>query len=593
MSEGVNPRRLRLLLLVSLILIFGGGLLAWWTQTAGGTIQIRDTRFVGTDGTLMSALLYIPPGVTKDNPAPGILAVHGYINSRETQDGFAIEFARRGYVVLALDQTGHGYSDPPAFSNGFGGPDALRYLRSLDIVDTDNIGLEGHSMGGWTSLAAAITYMDDYKSIVLEGSSTGAPFAADGSAEWPRNLGLVFSQWDEFSELMWGVDVPPKMVDTDKLKTLFGTTETVEIGRLYGSIEDGTARKLYMPRGTHPNDHISSEAIGYAIEWMQSTLEGGNGLAPSDQIWHWKEIGTFIAFIGMVLFFFPAGGLLLQTEFFRDLSEPLPAAKPVTGMGWWIAAALTIAIPAITFFWLQNQAATWFPGSAFWPQSITTGIMTWAVGNGLITLVLFLIWHFQVNRKNGATAENYGITWSSGLVWGKIAKSLGLAVCVVGLAYLLLAISDALFKVDFRLWVLAVKLMSPLQFQIFLAYLIPFTFFLLVSSAAINGQMRQTNADGSPVPLRRALLVNAALMAVGIVIMLLIQYIPLMGGGPLPLGEPLLTIVGIQFVPLLAIIGLISTYFFRKTGRIYVGAFICALFITWYIVAGQAIQFAF
>jgi len=32
-----------------------------------------------------------PKGVTAKNPAPGIVAIHGYINSRETQDGFAIE----------------------------------------------------------------------------------------------------------------------------------------------------------------------------------------------------------------------------------------------------------------------------------------------------------------------------------------------------------------------------------------------------------------------------------------------------------------------------------------------------------------------
>ncbi|MHB8626929.1 MAG: alpha/beta hydrolase family protein [Aggregatilineales bacterium] len=136
---------------VALLLVFGGGFLAFETQTAGGTIKIRDIRFVGTNGTIMSALLYIPKGVTAKTPAPGIVAIHGYINSRETQDGFAIEFARRGYVVLALDQTGHGYSDPPAFANGFGGPDGLKYLRSLDIVDPNNIGLEGHSMGGCIS----------------------------------------------------------------------------------------------------------------------------------------------------------------------------------------------------------------------------------------------------------------------------------------------------------------------------------------------------------------------------------------------------------------------------------------------------------
>src|SRR4029450_8134392 len=98
---------------------------------------------------------------------PGILAVHGYINSRETQDGFAIEFARRGYVVLALAQPGHAYSDGPAFANGFGGPDALAHLRSLAIVDKNNIGLEGHSMGGWTVLAAraAVAHGDKAKGV--------------------------------------------------------------------------------------------------------------------------------------------------------------------------------------------------------------------------------------------------------------------------------------------------------------------------------------------------------------------------------------------------------------------------------------------
>ena len=93
------------LAIVGLILIVAGSLLAHFTQTAGG-IRIEDVRFKGAKGNTMSALLYVPPNATAQIPAPGILAVHGYINSRETQDGFAIEFARRGYVVLALDQTG-------------------------------------------------------------------------------------------------------------------------------------------------------------------------------------------------------------------------------------------------------------------------------------------------------------------------------------------------------------------------------------------------------------------------------------------------------------------------------------------------------
>src|ERR1041385_7614140 len=97
------------LFVAGVVLIFAGSLAAHFTQTTRG-IRIQDVRFTGTNGAQMSALLYIPGNATAKTPAPAILAVHGYINSRETQDGFAIEFSRRGYVVLALDQTGHGYS---------------------------------------------------------------------------------------------------------------------------------------------------------------------------------------------------------------------------------------------------------------------------------------------------------------------------------------------------------------------------------------------------------------------------------------------------------------------------------------------------
>ena len=201
----------------------------------------------------MSALLYIPPNATAQTPAPGILAVHGYINSRETQDGFAIEFARRGYVVLALDQTGHGYSDPPAFANGFGGPDGLAYLRSLDIVDKTNIGLEGHSMGGWTVLAAAAAMPNDYKSMVLEGSSTGKPFAAEGTPTWPRNVALVFAQYEEFSDADVGRRAAPATSPKARNSRRCSARKApVEPGKVYGDIAQGTARVLYTPAITHP-----------------------------------------------------------------------------------------------------------------------------------------------------------------------------------------------------------------------------------------------------------------------------------------------------------------------------------------------------
>ncbi len=46
------------------------------------------------------------------------------------------------------------------------------------------------------------------------------------------------------------------------------------VGKLYGSIADGTAREFYQPRTTHHGVHISPEAIGDAIDWFQATLTG-------------------------------------------------------------------------------------------------------------------------------------------------------------------------------------------------------------------------------------------------------------------------------------------------------------------------------
>ena len=573
----------RLLATIGLVLALLGGLLAWYTQTGGGTIALRDLRFNGPGGSVMSALLYVPKGATAKTPAPAILAVHGYINSRETQDGFAIEYARRGYVVLALDQTGHGYSDPPAFANGFGGPAGLAYLRSLDIVDKDNIGLEGHSMGGWTVLAAAITMPDAYKSLVLEGSSTGAPFAAEGSPTWPRNLAVVFSTMDEFSVLMWGVPRGSDAPRSEKLQKVFGVAGPIEVGKVYGSIADGNARVLYQPGNTHPGDHISKAAIGDSIDWFAQTLKGGKALPSGDQVWMWKELGTFAGFVGFVFFILGLGGLLLRTKTFAPSVRALPETKGISGPAWWIAAAIVMALPILTFYPFFKLGAL-VTASWLFPQTITSQIMVWALFNGLVSLILFLLWHFLVNKKAGGSLESYGL--AGGGIAG-VARDLLLASTVAAGGCLLLETADYFFKIDFRLWILALKPLSPLQFGIFLRYIIPFTAFFLMSSVLLNAQMRLPRARVST-----RFWANMLLLAGGFVVFLVAEYLPLFGGGTLlTAAEPLNTIVAIQFLPLMIVVSLISTYFFEKTGRVYAGAFLNAIFVTWYIVAGQATQF--
>ena len=253
-------------------------------------------------------------------PAPGILAVHGYINSRETQDGFAIEFARRGYVVLALDQTGHGYSDPPAFANGFGGPDGLAYLRSLEYRRQEQYRARGPLDG---RLDRARRRHRDAERLQVDGAG-GLLDRQAVRRRGHRRAGRATSRWcspntRNSPTLMWGVDRARDVTQSPKLWALFGTQGAVEPGKVYGDIAQGTARVLYTPAITHPAEHISHEAIGYSLDWFAKTLQGGTPRPADDQIWFRKEIGTLIALVGFVALLIGVFDGLLEAPMFSRL----------------------------------------------------------------------------------------------------------------------------------------------------------------------------------------------------------------------------------------------------------------------------------
>jgi pimeloyl-ACP methyl ester carboxylesterase len=551
------------------LLIAVGVLAASLVQTAGG-IRIRDVRFVGADGAPLAALLYIPRNATAAAPAPGVLAVHGYINTRETQDAFAIEFARRGYVVLALDQRGHGASGGAATTGGFGGPDGLRFLRSLPFVNPGQIGLEGHSMGGWAVLAAAADQPGAYRSVVLEGSSTGKPFAAAGTPVWPRNLAVVESRLDEFAPLMWGVERARDVGSGAKLRALFGSPGPVGAGKVYGDPAAGTARILYTPFTTHPGDHISTRAVGDSLDWFARTLKGGTPRRPSDQIWYWKEAGTLVALVGFFVLLLGIFDILLATPAFAGLSAAPASTRERRGGAGWLLFLLTGLVPALTFFAMPLVAAPLITPSALFPQAITNQLMVWALANVAISLALGWLL-----GGPGARFDN------------KPLASLGIAAATVGAGYVTLLIADALFKVDFRFWVVALRPMSPGQFLTFLACLVPFSAFTVVAFRGLGGLMIRGQGAASHY------LTSIIALAMGFLVLTGAQYAVLFADGRLPLAfEALNAIVAIQFIPLLAVLGLISAFTWRRTNSYLPGGLIAGFLVTWYIVSGTATHFS-
>jgi len=570
-------RRLAVFLIGWALVLVGGGL-ADLVQTAGG-VKLEDVRYPGGAGETLSALLYVPPGASAAHPAPAVLVAHGFINTREMQSPFAIELARRGFVVLAMDMTGHGFSGGAMGVDGFGGPASLAYLRSLPFVDKTNIGLEGHSMGGAPVMNAASAEPDGYRSIVLEGSTTqffGAGKPATPS--FPRNLEVVFGRYDEFAPLMWSEAKGADVATSPKLEAIFASAGPVQPGRLYGDLAAGTGRRLINPAVDHPQEHFSSAGVGAAIDWFQQTLAGeASPRPPSDQIWFGKEIGTLIGFIGCVTLILGTFRLAIAAPMFAGLRQAPPATVTRRGARWWLAFAATAAIPALSFYpFMKAAPAVFFAPFALtgtlpfalkaFPEQITDQLVVWAIGAGLVSFALSF-------ALRGARAP----------IRHRWFASVGAAAISVGMGYLALVVTDALFKTDFRFWVLGLKPLDARHFGLFLVYLAPFTLFSLL---ALRGFGSSLAGEGGLV----AALTGAVAFSLGFAVLLAAQYLHMAATGLLLTpDEPLNTIIAFQFVPILAVVGLIAAVTWRLTGDYAPGAFICALFLTWYIVAGTAI----
>jgi pimeloyl-ACP methyl ester carboxylesterase len=561
-------------------LVLGGALIAHLVQTSSG-VKVEDVRYAGRAGETLSGLLYVPPSATPQHPAPAVLVSHGFINTREMQSPFAIELSRRGFVALAMDMTGHGYSAGPMGIDGFGGPASLAYLRRLPFVDPANIGLEGHSMGGAPVMNAATAFPDGYRAIVLEGSTTqffgaGAP----ATPSFPRNLAVVFGRYDEFAPLMWGRSKGADVGSSPKLEAIFGTSRPVVPGRLYGDVAAGTGRLLVIPLVDHPQEHFSSAGVGAAVDWFQRTLRGAARPAPpSDQIWFGKEIGTLVSFVGAVVLMLATFELALATPAFSPLAQSPEGGADGRRLRWALAFLLTAAVPALTFYPFMKWAPAIFFGPfaaahampaalAAFPAQIVDQLVVWAVLTGLVGLVLSLAF------RSGRPAFSH-----------RRLRAAGAAASSVGMAYLALLVVDALFKTDFRFWVLGLKPLDTTRFGLFLAYLVPFTLFALM---AFRGYAVSLPVKGESTAT--ALAAGALAFSGGFIVLLAAQYLAMARTGLLLTpDEPLNTIIAFQFVPVLAVIGLIAAFAWRRTGDYVPGAFICALFLTWYVVSGTAI----
>ncbi len=596
-----NSFWLALALVLALVSAIGASLV----QTGAGAITTKDLRWETASGRTMNALLFTPESATADSPAPAIVVSHGWWNNREMQSANYVELARRGYVVLSIDMYGHGNSDPlPAdelMVGGTGMYDGVLLLADLPYVDTEKIGITGHSNGARAanfSIPLDDAAPEQLISSVLLVDYDPIYTDADGAYVNPygtRDVGLIQAQYDEFFFRSYSEEGAPLTAPRDYLTTPnaqsflhFGAApdeiadDEREGSTVYTESIEGTEamRVVYSLPQTHPWTTNSSTAVGHLIDFFEESLGAPAPAEASSQIWQVKETFTALGLIAFGILLVTVPRALLTTRAFRALAAPAAPAAPLGGripaIWFWAGIVVSAIISGVSYIALSQSPA--IGGIVFnvvpsiVPQGSVFFIALWAAINGLAALVILAGAYFAFAKRGGLDLRAAGVLpgWRPAL--HGTALALTSVVAVYGLVFLL----DFLFTTDFRLWVIGVKVFSVDKIGLALFVLPLFLLYFVVNSIAINAFNRVT--IGGREWINTALLAVANSLAP--LVLVIAQYTVFAVSGELIPGfGGIFSIWLFPVIVILAVTAIVSRKLYRATGNPYVAGVLNATIV--------------
>jgi pimeloyl-ACP methyl ester carboxylesterase len=574
-------------------------------QKGFGSVEVEDVGYSNYNGIAISAKIFRPARAGKSKKVPGIMYVHGYQSCRETSDPFSIELARRGFAVLAIDAVGRGNSgtamdlSDPDFDHSYGAKSSLAYLRALPYVDTGSIGVIGHSLGAGIIYEIAL-----HDSTIGACVTTGFGYTEDVSPARPRNMLMIYGQWDEFRKRMTGTkSFVKEWMALPRTEKAFGLANP-EFNTTYGDFSLGTARRVVALKAIHITETHSRKATAEAVLWMKQALAPDKScwIEADNQVWQIREWMSLVAMVACFASLMPLGLMLLRLRFFRSIAliEPQQYRYFSKGKAWarhvFINGILTwLYLPLILVLFAIHKFIV--PVDTAFPLMVVNGIAWWFLITGIIGLFLFRRWYRKNARQKNLSLDELGISCSSDRLHISRAvavKSLILAFILFCVAYATEHIIEALFIIDFRFIFSYASDLTPYRALLWAQYAPVFLAGFIGNGLFLHVQARRAKQSSWQKSFIISCLYNYMALLLPFILFLAVQYIPLFVADIIPFVGPggilaLMTFNLLHIIGVLLMIVPLSTWFYQLTGKIYTGAALNAFIVTWMLISSQVI----
>ena len=431
------------------------------TDTAWGKVRVEKMVLSSADGDVVNAMLYRPRTATAENPAPAVVLYHGGNDMLEHTGTYALELARRGFVVVNFDYQGSHDSDY-ATATSVGeknacGDTIYNTLSSYNFVQQDNIAVFGHSMGGGYASRFAAAYADHVHLLFHLGSAV----AAD-----PGNYNYVTVVGDSDESALKRTTVldPATGRTSQDIHKYYNNPAIAEAwGEPAGCIvpskqyhvtgTDGKEylRVFYLPSAIHAYYNVNNEAVKQIIFGFILGMDGYgnidnvdltdevNGYKKISTVWQWKDFGWILEYLEICALMFLTASKLIGGKFFKSLElKPTPVyGVKRRSVQWFAFLVLLLILPPLLYLPGVRAAEIGLFPTAYNTDNPVTKIATdsliktkWTDANGVAhsiwllggtsnvyvewqwltafaMLVLFLVYYFVWGRKYSERAMEF------------------------------------------------------------------------------------------------------------------------------------------------------------------------------------------